>query len=126
MGSVRANLRTMKCVSKMISSLQWDSLEKPLLSQVSMFFKICNGYVNIKLPENIRSNERPSRYQHHFRFHHMQTNLDVYKYSFFPRIIHLWNVLQPEAMSAKSTAAFNAVVLPFIRQLQLPTSGREW
>ncbi len=114
-------------VSEMISSLQWDSLEnRRLLSQVSMFFKICNGHVNIKLPDNIRRNERPSRSQHHLRFHHMQTNLDVYKYSFFPRIIPLWNVLPPEAISAKSPAAFNAVVLPFIRQLQPPTSGREW
>ena len=49
-------------------------------------------------------NERPSCSQHHLRFYHMQTYLDICKYSFFSYVIPLRNMLQSEAISANSPA----------------------
>ena len=57
-----------------------------------MFYKIHYGLVDITLPQIIRPNPRPGRGQHQLRYHHLQTNLDVYRYSFFPRIIPVWNM----------------------------------
>ena len=124
---VRCDYRRSSSVTAMISTLQWDTLEHPrLLAQASMFYKIHYGLVDITLPQIIRPNPRPGRGQHQLRYHHLQTNLDVYRYSFFPRIIPLWNMLPSAAVYAPSPDAFNLAAVASIRQLLSPAYGKGW
>ena len=88
--------------------------------------KIRFGLVNITLPQCIKPNTRPGRGQHQLRYHHLQTNLDIYRYSFYPRVIPLWNLLPTQAVLAISPEAFNLAAMPFIRQLQPAASGKSW
>ena len=115
--------RRSSSVTAMISTLQWDTLEhRRLLAQASMFYKIHYGLVDITLPQIIRPNPRSGRGQHQLRYHHLQTNLDVYRYSFFPRII----LLPSAAVYAPSPEAFNLAVMASIRQLQSPAYAKGW
>ena len=114
-------------VTDMINKLQWDSLEqRRLMIQACMFYKIHYGFVDIILPQSIIHNARPGRGQHQLRYHQLLVNLDVYKYSFYPRMIPLWNSLPSAAVYASSPEAFNLAAIPFIRELKLPSSGRRW
>ena len=38
--------------------------------------------------------------------HHIQTNLDSYKYSFIPRTARCWNIIPPEVRSAPTSESF--------------------
>jgi hypothetical protein len=119
--------RRSSSVTAMIGTLQWDTLEhRRLLAQANMFFKIHHGIVNISLPQYIKQNPRPARRQHLLRYHHPYANLDLHRYSFFPRIIPVWNLLPSGAVFATSPEAFNLAAMPFIRQLQPPASGKSW
>jgi hypothetical protein len=78
--------RRTSSVTTMLNTLQWDTLEdRRLLAQVTMFYKIVNGVVNITIPQRFTPNRRPARYLHHLRYHQAITNLNSYKYSFYPK-----------------------------------------
>ena len=106
---------------------KWDTLEnRRLLAQATMFYKIINGIVNISIPHRLTPNPRPGRGSHHLRYHQVITNLNIYKYSFYPRVIPLWNILPPAAVTAPSHQVFCPVALPAIRCLPPATSSYGW
>ena len=81
-------------VTHMIENLGWDSLEhRRLFFQDSMFHKILNEHVGICFPPEVRPitpgtikpNTRP--------FKHISVSNNVYKFSFYPRTITIWNNL---------------------------------
>ena len=49
------------------------------------------GHVGIPFPPDVIPNERPSRAPNCRPFKQVKVNNDVYKYSFYPRTIALWN-----------------------------------
>ena len=81
-------------VTPMLKQLGWDTLEQRRLShQLSMFYKIQQGLVGISLPPEVCPLTRASRLPNAFPFRHIQSNCDVYKYSFYPSSIVAWNKL---------------------------------
>ena len=114
-------------VTTMLETLNWDTLEhRRLLAQATMFYKIINGIVNISIPQRFTQNSRPARGSHHLRYHQVITNLNSYKYSFYPRVIPLWNILPTEAVTAPSYQAFSSAALPAIRCLPPTSSSYGW
>ena len=77
----------------MVQSLGWDSLHhRGVPSQGTMFCKIYMGHVGISLPPDVIPNERPSRAPNCRPFkHEVKVSNDMYKYSFYPKTIALWN-----------------------------------
>jgi len=70
------------------SHVTWDTLEqRRLLYQLSMFYKIQGGLVEISIPPEVYALTRASRAPDAFSFQHIQSSSNVYKYSFYPSSI---------------------------------------
>ena len=59
-----------------------------------------------------------------YKFRHIATNTNAYKYSFFPRTIPFWNNLPTTAVTATSPEAFQVYALPIIRTFFHPYLGK--
>ena len=70
-----------------------------------MFFKILNNLVELPLPNYITPHVSITR-GHESKFSILYTRIDVYKYSFFPATIPIWNNLPAEAMKSKNINTF--------------------
>ena len=53
-----------------------------------------------------------TRANHPYKFMHIFANSNAYKYSFFPRVIPLWNSLPRDAVCAESIRCFRAKLNP--------------
>ena len=103
-------------VMPMVKSLGWDSLHhRRLLSQGTMFYKIYMGHVGISLPPDVIPNERPSRAPNCRPFKQVKVNNDIYKYSFYPRTIALWNNIPLSFTNIDNLDTFKLNALSFIR-----------
>ena len=49
------------------------------------------GHVGISFPSDVIPNTRPSRAPNCRPYKHLKVNNDIYKFSFYPRTIVLWN-----------------------------------
>jgi hypothetical protein len=116
---VHADYRRSSSPTDLIRRLQWDSLQvRRLLIQSTMFYKIVTNYVLIPLPPNIVLNKGPSRHTHHLTYQIPRSNLELHQYSFYPRIVRVWNLLPVDAVTATSPQAFQRAALPIIRHLE--------
>jgi len=83
-------------VTDMLDKLGWRRLDlRRSDQQLGMFHGITHSLVAIPSEDYITRNTRPSHTSHDMAYKQIQTSLDVYKFSFFPRtctIIH-WNSL---------------------------------
>ena len=105
-------------VTPMIQSLGWDSLHhRRLLSQGTMFYKIYMGHVGISLPSDVTPNERPSRAPNCRPFKQLKVNNDIYKYSFYPRTVVLWNNISLSSSNIVNIDIFRSNALSFIRSV---------
>ena len=103
-------------VTSMVQSLGWDSLHhRRVLSQSTMFYKIFMGHVGISLPSDVILNERPPRAPSCCPFKQVKVNNDIYKYSFHPRTIGLWNNIPLSFTNIDNLDTFKSNALPFIR-----------
>ena len=103
-------------VTPMIQSLGWDSLHhRRLISQGTMFYKIYMGHVGISLPSDVTPNERPSRAPNCRPFKQLKVNNDIYKYSFYPRTVFLWNNISLSSSNIVNIDIFRSNALSFIR-----------
>ena len=119
------DFRRTTSVSSLINTLGWDQLHiRRLASQLTMFYKIHHGLVNIQLPHTIVPAPFIGRHDHQFKFTAPEATIDPYKYSFYPRSIRLWNQLPSTAVLAPSAAIFQEVSLPVIRGMRLPVGSR--
>ncbi|XP_072024943.1 uncharacterized protein [Amphiura filiformis] len=112
-------------VSALINTLGWDSLHnRRLAAQLSMFYKIHYGLVNIQFPTIIQPATYFSRHDHQLKFKLPEATIDSYKFSFYPRTVRLWNHLPTPAVLAPSLPAFQEVSLPAIQQMRLPVGAK--
>ena len=51
-----------------------------------------------------------TRHSHAWKFQTIRTNINIYKYSFFPRTIILWNQLPPPVIAVPDLDAFKVAV----------------
>ena len=122
---VCSDWRQQSSVTKMQETLKWDHLEKRrLLSQATMFHRIHHGNVNITFPEAVKPAPNRSRrkqiMQHQYGYQQLQCNNQIFQYSFYVRIIPIWNLLPATAVTLTDSKLFQAAAMPTIRCLQPP------
>lgn len=112
-------------VTPMISSLGWDSLHhRRLLAQTATFYKIHHCLVNINFPPCVTTAHYFARTDHLLKYNIVQTTIDPYKYSFYPRCIRIWNNLPSQAVTAPSLLVFKSLAMPSIRTMLPPVGSR--
>ena len=83
--------QTPGCVTNMIQSLGWESLQhRRYINRLTMFFKIQNGFLDIS-PDFVQLNDQLTRGSKHLR--QLPATNDAYKFSLYPRTISHWNRL---------------------------------
>ena len=95
-------------VTDMMQKLNWPTLkQRRNESKLVMMYKIIHGYVHIQstLPL-VQSFTNGVTRGHHNKYLQPATRTDVYKYSFFPSAIKLWNTLPEELIDAKTIDEF--------------------
>ena len=95
-------------ITKMLADLHWPTLQnRRKQAHLILMFKIVNA--NLTVP--VRCLPLPSsltctRANHPMKYAHLQSNMDIYKYSFLPRTIPQWNNLQIENIETLTLTAF--------------------
>ncbi|XP_072036959.1 uncharacterized protein [Amphiura filiformis] len=119
---VTNNYERTASVTEMLQDLQWDSLStRRLLQQCSMFYKIKYGLVNIPFPSFVIPSNRPGRVSNICCYQNIQARVNSYRFSYFVRIIPIWNRLPTSVVIAPSLHTFQSLALPILRDMQ-PTS----
>lgn len=99
--------------SPMIDQFGWDTLEKRrLLSQLTMLYKIQQGLMGISLPPEVFPLDWASHLPNCTPQRHIQCNCNVYKFSFYPRSIVVWNQLCLNTLPLQSISAFRSEIFP--------------
>jgi len=93
-------------VTAMLQKLQWDNLaQRRARAKVTMLYKITNSLVDIPASDILIPSTR-----HPHQFITIQPRIDIYKYSYFPSAIKLWNSLPPNFTTTESVDSFKAAV----------------
>ena len=121
---VYSDYRSSTSSSSLVSSLGWDSLHtRRLLAQCTLFFKIHYQLVSIPFPSIVTSATYCGRHDHNLKYAVPVATIDVYKFSFFPRITRIWNHLPTQTVNAIGTETFKEAALPVIRTMQPPVGS---
>ena len=94
----------------MLNELQWPTLKQHhFVTHQNLLWKAANNQVAVSIPLHIK----PARSQlrgHNHTFVNISARTDNYKYSFFPKQIHCWNLLPPTIVQSKITDQFTNVL----------------
>ena len=94
-------------VNNMLSILNWKSLKQQKDNQsLSILYKILNGLVDVVPPNCVIPNHSVTR-GHNKKYHHISSRVDTYKFSFYPRIVPIWNALPEYIVNAPTVDIFN-------------------
>ena len=108
---------------KIESKLKWLPLQhRRSLYDISMFYKIKNGRVNISFPATVQLSYRSDVRYNRIKILHS----DAYKYSFFCRTIRIWNMLPIDVTDAGSIECFKAKSLVWIAPLRWEKVCNTW
>jgi hypothetical protein len=122
---VYRDYRRTTSVTSLIDTLGWDSLHtRRLASQLYMFYKIQNNLVNINFPHIIQPANYFGRHDHQLKYCIPEATIDCFKFSYYPRVVRLWNQLPASAVLAPTLPAFQAVALPAVRQFTPPVGAK--
>ena len=93
-------------VSSMKSQLNWDLLQSQReKAKATMMYKIHHHLIDIQAPTLLIPLVTITR-GHNLRYQQIRCRLDLYKYSFFPSSVQLWNGLPVAVAEATSLDAF--------------------
>ena len=94
-------------VTSMLDHLEWESLEaRRAKNQLTMFFKIIHGLVDIPANDYLVPASTRTRSQHSLKFLQIPVSSEYYKSSFFPRTVCRWNSLPANVAEAPSLVSF--------------------
>ena len=97
-------------VSTMKSQLHWDLLQsRRQEAKATMMYKIHHHLIDIQAPTLLIPLVTITR-GHNLRYQEIRCRLDLYKYSFFPSSVQLWNGLPVAVAEAISLDAFKHVL----------------
>jgi len=103
---VMSNYDRHSSVSEMLRVLQWSRLqERRNVQSLSIFYKILSGLVDVALPDGVIPSQILNR-GHSRKFTHILPRINAYKFSFFPRVLPLWNSLPPIVVHAQTHEQF--------------------
>ena len=95
----------------MLDQLRWRSLQdRRTDASLCMFYKMVTGLVTIGPQSVTQRLTRVSRHSHALAFLPMMTTKDVYRFSFYPRTIFIWNSLPAAVVMAPSIDSFRSQV----------------
>ena len=106
---VKSDYRTTRSTSKMITTLGWPNLEQPHAdSRLTMMYRIVN--VLIDIPANLCLHPATVSLQRgrNVCFLVPFCRTDLYRHSFFPAAIRLWNQLPVPIATAQTLDSFKA------------------
>ena len=96
--------RTPGCVTNMIQSLGWESLQhRRYINRLTMLFKIQHRIFDIS-PDFVQLNDQQTRGSKCLR--QLPATNDAYKFSFYPRTISNWNQLPTHINNLQSPRGF--------------------
>ena len=92
----------------MIKELGWDSLEsRRKKARLNLMYKLTHKLINIDTANFLESHsEMRSRGSHSFKYRIPKFYKDVFKFSFFPRTIKVWNSLSDTIVNSDSVEVF--------------------
>ena len=94
-------------VTSKLDHLEWESLEaRRAKNQLTMFFKIIHGLVDIPASDYLVPASTRTRSQHSLKFLQIPVSSEYYKSSFFPRTVCRWNSLPANVAEAPSLVSF--------------------
>ena len=94
-------------VTKMINELDWESLSSRRTKiQLTMLYKIINHLIDIPPDPYLSTSRRRLRSNHSLKYNHYSTRTDIFKFSFFPRVIPTWNLLPATVAEAPCLTSF--------------------
>ena len=97
--------------SAMVAKLQLEPLQaRRKVSKVNMMYRIMNGLVDIDAPSGLLVPAERSTRGHQAKLMVPYARTDIYRHSFFPSTIKLWNTLHQDSISACSLEAFSATL----------------
>ena len=116
---VHSGYRRTTSSSAHVTALGWDLLHtRRLLAQCSLFYKLHHKLVNLPLPPTVILANNHGRHDHNLKYIIPQATTDVFKYSFYPRTIRIWNSLPGPVVNATGLMTFQKAALPVIRTVQ--------
>ena len=99
-------------VGEMLEDLKWPSLEQRRTdSSLTFFYKMQNRLVDIdrdRYLTNNKSTRHSGRLSHSQQYDRLTTSSDLLKFSFFPRVIPLWNALPESTVSLTTVDSFKS------------------
>ena len=84
------------CVTSMLDQLAWEPLQhRRARNKIIMFYKITNYLVEIPVHHLIQYTTSSTRGSSAKNIRQITTRIDIYKYSFLPTTIKMWNSIPP-------------------------------
>ena len=97
-------------VTEMLQSLSLPTLSQHRdIAKVIFLYKILHQAVDVSVPDYYIIPISWNTRGHSSRFIQLQTNIDAYKYSFYPSAIRLWNALPTYVIEANSLEDFQNI-----------------
>ena len=108
---VTSNYSTTSSVTAMIDRLEWENLhQRRARAKATMMYRVVHSLVAIQLPPQFSQTGAATRgHQHRYRIPFCRTT--VYKESFFPSTIRVWNQLPENVIVAESLETFKTRIL---------------
>ena len=105
--------------SALVAQLQLEPLHhRRAINKVTTVYKIVNRHVEMSTqPGRIQQMSRSTR-GHQLKLHVPHARTDVYKYSFFPSAIRLWNTLDQASITAPTVQAFKSSLKGWSKNLK--------
>ncbi len=96
-------------VSQMKEQMEWRPLqERRFVARQKAFFKTVNELHAVPTPPYLNIQSRYTRQQHPLVFNTIRTEVDIYRFAYFPRTVRVWNLLPVEIVTAPSVDCFAA------------------
>jgi hypothetical protein len=94
-------------VTSMLAELQWDTLQsRRTRQQLIFFYKIVNNLVDVPPDPYLTPGHSRTRSSHSSKFRQFSPRTNVFKFSFFPRTVPVWNSLPAAVAEAPSLVHF--------------------
>ncbi len=114
---VHRNYNTYDSVTAMKQQLGWQSLqERRFVARQKILYKTVHELHKLELPSYITTQNSSRRHHHSHMFDIPRANIDLYRFSYYPRTIRAWNLLPDEVIAAQTIAAFTVALTKAISE----------
>ena len=112
-----------KLTSQIQSELHWIPLQhRRALYDLSLFFKIKHGLLNIKFPESVQTSVRHPHYYLHVKCIYSE----AYLYHFYTRSVRLWNALPLDIVNIANLDVFKSQTSKWMLPLTWSKASGIW